>query len=296
MTLATSAWGPAVPSPSGSTSALVPLAAEELDAWAQLVGDRLGLAFPRDRRQPLRRGLAARMRATQCVDLAAYLELLHAVPWEWDGLIDALTVRETEFFRQPQTFDAISGYILPELLRERAQSGRRAVRIWSAGCSEGDEVYSLAMLVREQLVKPDAWDVRVAGSDINANAIEAASVGRYPTQRVRRVPARLRERSFEREPGTDTVRMRPELRALTQFRQFNLVGRYWPMAAQDLVVCQNVLFYLRSAAQTLVAERLYRSLAPGGYLILGVAEAPTEPLFGTVRPIVIDGARVYRRS
>jgi chemotaxis methyl-accepting protein methylase len=296
MMLATSPWESSVPPQSGATNTFEPLEAEQLDPWARLVGDRLGLAFPRDRRQPLRRALSARMRATQCVDLAAYLELLNAMPWEWDGLIDALTVRETEFFREPQTFDAISGWILPELLHERAQSGRLAARIWSAGCSEGDEVYSLAMLARECLDEPDAWDMRVAGSDVSAKAIEAAATGRYPTQRVRRVPARLRERYFECETGTDTVRVRPELRALTRFRQFNLVGRYWPMAAQDLVVCQNVLFYLRPAAQTLVAERLYRSLAPGSYLIVGVAEAPTEPLFGTVRPIVIDGARVYRRS
>lgn len=81
-----------------------------------------------------------------------------------------------------------------------------------------------------------------------------------------------------------------------QFRQLNLVGPYWPLAAQDLIVCENVLFYLRPAARTLVLERLYRSLAPRGYLMVGPAEAPTEPLFGVVRPFVVDGVRAFRRA
>ena len=267
---------------------------DRLDHWEQLVGERLGLAFPRERESQLQRALAGRMRVTRCDDLRAYADLLRVKPWEWDGLTDALTVRETEFFRQPQTFEAVGNVLLPDLLK--ARSGRRALRIWSAGCSEGDEAYSLAMLALDGLADSDGWRVRVTGSDISARAIAAASTGCYAAERLRRVPDVLRDRYFDNAPGSDVARVGRKLREPTQFRQHNLVGRYWPMAAQDLIVCQNVLFYLRPAAQTLVIERLYRSLAPGGYLIVGVAEAPMEPLFGAVRPIVIDGARIYRRS
>jgi chemotaxis protein methyltransferase CheR len=272
--------------------------ADELEPWARLIGDRLGLDYPPERRRLLRRALTARLRATGCASLGDYAGLLTAVPWEWDRLIDVLTVRETEFFRQPDVFEALRATLLPALLRERAESGRLVLRIWSAGCSEGDEVYSLAMLVHADLPEPWLWDVRISGTDLSAGAIEAARLGRYRAERLRRTPAALRQRYVEPAPdGTPADQLiGTELRALVRFRQLNLVGPYWPMASQDLIVCQNVLYYLRPAARALVLERLYRSLAPHGYLIVGPAEAPTEPLFGTVRPVVVDGVRAYRRA
>lgn len=285
------------PAPIG-TLARTPLSAAELEPWVRLIGDRLGLDYPTDRAQPLRRALTARMRATNCGGLRHYADLLATLPWEWDRFIDALTVRETEFFRQPDVFAALSGTLYPALLAERARSGRLALRIWSAGCSEGDEAYSLAMVAHAALLEPWRWDVRVVGTDLSASAIELAGAGRYRAARLRRMPAELKGRYLEALPdaGDADYRVSDELRRLVQFRQLNLVGPYWPMAAQDLIVCQNVLFYLRSAARALVLERLYRSLAPHGYLIVGPAEAPTEPLFGVVRPIVIDGVRAYRRT
>jgi len=210
---------------------------------------------------------------------------------EWDGLIERLTNHETSFFRHPPSFEALRTSILPELRDRRAPGGR--ISVWSAGCSTGQEAYSLAMLAADTAAS--APDVMVWGSDISHAAIKIARSGRYGHRAVATVPAGYRERFF-RSAGDDSMEFDvvDDVQQRVRFRTTNLVEPVGFQPSHDIIFCHNVLIYFSPAAVTRAVTWLASCLAVGGFLLLGPGEAPSERPAG-LEAIAVNGVRVFQR-
>jgi len=261
-----------------------------------LLQSAAGLVFDDARRDSLDGSIGERMRATGSGTAAEYLDRL-VEPVEQQRLLDEVTVQETHFFRNVPQMLALQTRVLPELLRH-AERGDRRLRFWSAGCSTGEEAYSLAVLLRELLPRTDGWDVRVLATDLSQRALATARTATYGARSLQHVSAERLARFFVAEPD-GRHRLRPEVRELVELRRHNLVGEEPPRDAQDLVLCRNVTIYFDRETTRGVIGRLHGCLRDGGYLLLGhsetlwrLSDAFTLVPLGAGR----DAAYVYRRT
>jgi chemotaxis protein methyltransferase CheR len=212
-----------------------------------------------------------------------------------DGLqhavVDAMTTNETSWFRDRHPFDAIGSRILPDLLARRA--AERQLSIWSAGCSSGQEPYSVAMVLHAQLALHPGWQVRVLGTDLSREMLAKASAGRYGQLEVNRgLPATMLVNHFERS-GTDWV-VKEHIRRLVEFRWLNLAEPAEPALPRfDVVLLRNVLIYFDQETKQRVLARVRRVLRPDGYLFLGGAET-TLNVDDAFEPVQYDRATCYR--
>ena len=242
----------------------------------------------------LRRRIAVRMRARGVHTYADYARLLDHDDAEYERLLDALTINVTKLFRNWETYDAIERQVVPELLRRPDP----ALRVWSAGCSSGEEPYSLAILFHRQAeragVLPQlARRLEVLGSDIDRGVLAAAERGVYQHAAFADTPADLRERYFRPEPGGLAVV--PEIRPLVRFERRDLLADPPPARGLHLITCRNVIIYFDRATQEALFERFHHALAPGGFLVLGKVETllgHTRTLFATVEP----RERIFRKQ
>jgi chemotaxis methyl-accepting protein methylase len=238
----------------------------------------------------LRRRIAVRMRARGVHRFADYAALLDRDSVEYERLLDTLTINVTKLFRNWSTFDAIGRTVVPILWEGSA----RPIRTWSAGCSSGEEPYSLAILFHRHAAlrgeSIDASRVHILGSDIDRASLDAARRGQYPEAAFADTPADLRRRYFSVRPPFEVV---PEIRPLVSFERRDLIVDP-PQSGMHLIVCRNVLIYFDRTTQEALFQRFHDALAPGGYLVLGKVETllgPTRSLFSAVDP----RERIFRR-
>src|SRR4051794_17292613 len=237
------------------------------------------------------------MRACGCATVAEYLRMLaqaDAVE-ERQALLDEVTIPETHFFRNPPQIRALRQHVLPELMRQAA--GRKRLRIWSAGCSTGEEPYTIAMLIRELLPAASDWDVRVVATDVSTRALAAARRGQYAERAfVMTDPVDL-QRFFVLDAQARTWVVRDEVRELVEFRHHNLVTDPPPFAEGelDLVLCRNVTIYFDRTTTKRLMQRLHGCLHDGGYLFLGHAETLWQ-LSSDFALVSLGDAFVYRRA
>ncbi len=249
----------------------VVLSDRDLGRLRRLLADAAGLTFDDSRRESLAYGLSERLRSTGIADVSAYLDLVSdpRSP-ERQSLLDEVTIQETHFLRNPPQMQALRSQVLPELI-SAAQAGGRRLRIWSAGCSTGEEAYTLALLLRELLPSTKGWDVRVLATDLSEGALAAARTRTYGERAVQLVsPAQLR-RFFRRTPAGRYV-VREEVAELVSFSRHNLVLDVPPAGGLDLVLCRNVTIYFSRETTRALVSRIHASLRDGGYLLVGHAE------------------------
>lgn len=248
------------------------LTSEEFDVLRSHLARAAGLSFDDSRRESMAYSVAERLRGTGAADVASYLGLL-TDPTESQLLLDEVTIQETHFFRNPPQVRALRDHVVPELLRYAEAHGRR-LRIWSAGCSTGEEPYTLAMVLRELLPNTQGWDVKVIATDISARALEAARRGCYGDRAVKMASPQDLARFFTptAEGGHE---VRQEVRDLVEFRHHNLVTEAPPVRPGehiDLILCRNVTIYFARDTTRALVNRLHASLREGGYLCLGHSE------------------------
>ena len=270
---------------------MTPLTDGEFGRLRALLAEAAGLVFDDSRREALALSVGERLRACGAAGVAAYLDRLDE-PAERAALLDEVTVQETHFFRNPPQVAALRTHVLPEL-RQAARHQR--LRVWSAGCSTGEEPYTLAVLLHA-LVPPD-WDVQVLGTDVSGRALGVAAAARYGQRAARLVPPADRARAFHALPGGG-CEVRPEVRRLVALRQHNLVTEPAPYrdGEVDLVLCRNVTIYFDRGTTRALVERFARVLRPGGYLLLGSAETLWQ-VTDSFDVVPLDGGQafVYRR-
>jgi chemotaxis protein methyltransferase CheR len=269
----------------------------EFGALAQLLYRAAGLAFDEARRESLAFSVYERLRATGCADVTSYLALLDSSKGadERQALLDEVTIPETHFFRNPPQIRALRQYVLPELLRQA--SSRRSLRIWSAGCSTGEEPYTIAMLIRELLPPAADWDISIVATDISTRALAAARAGRYAERSfVMTDPIDL-QRFFVLDTDRGNYEVRDEVRELVDFRHHNLVTEPPPFqpGELDLILCRNVTIYFDRDTTRSLMQRLHTSLRVGGYLFLGHAETLWQ-ISDDFTLVTLGDAFVYRRQ
>lgn len=240
-----------------------------------------GLDFPPGRRAGIERPIQAAMDRLQVASVSALVDALGDVrnEDELERLVASLTIGETHFFRNHPQVDAIQRVILPNLIDLRRRD--RRLRIWSAGCSSGEEAYSVAIALDMLLPDRDRWTIEIVGTDINDVAITKAREGLYGEWSFRGVPQSIRRRYFAAEGRR--FRLDPAIRQMVTFRELNLVSDTYPSrqsntAEMDLILCRNVLIYFRPETINAVVTRLERAVAPGGWMMAGHAESPM-PIF-----------------
>jgi chemotaxis protein methyltransferase CheR len=250
----------------------ISLTTEQFQTLRALLSDVAGLVFDDTRRESMAYSIAERLRETGARDVTSYLARLEDAG-ERQRLVDEVTIQETHFFRNPPQVRALRQYVLPELLRHAEKNGRR-LRIWSAGCSTGEEPYSIAMLIRELLPSTDGWDVKVLATDVSQRALDAARSARYGARAVINASPEELARFFV--AGEDhSYEVRPEIRELVEFRHHNLVTEPVPFPSNeriDLVLCRNVTIYFSRDTTRELMKRLHTCLRDGGYLFLGHSE------------------------
>jgi chemotaxis protein methyltransferase CheR len=224
--------------------------------------------------------------------LAELLAELRGAPWNalQRKVVEAMTTNETTFFRGARPFEWLRRTVFPDLIARRAD--RRRLDIWCAGCSSGQEPYSVAMLLREDFPALARWRVRFLATDISRRVLERARAGRYSHLEVSRglPPAFLA--AYFREDG-DEWEIREDIRALVEFREMNLAGPWTLGGEMDLVLMRNVLIYFDHDTRREILARLRRVLSPGGYLMLGTAEG-TDPLDDGFERVESVRAALYR--
>jgi chemotaxis protein methyltransferase CheR len=254
---------------------------------------RAGLSFPESRLPDLEAGVRRAMASTGTGDIRAFAQRLETEAAVFDALIGNVTVGETYFFREPAQFEVLRSRVLPDLRRGLTDGAK--LRVWSAGCASGEEPYSLAILLEEQGLAEQAT---VLGTDVSRAALQRAREASYGIWSLRGSPGATASPNFERRGDRFLVNAR--LRGRVEFRYLNLAESNYPSpengtAELDLILCRNVLIYFDAETVRQVAQRLYRCLKPGGWLLMGPSDPPLWDC-APFRTRVTDGCVVYQRE
>ncbi len=252
--------------------------AEQLDRYARLIYDKIGVAISPQKATLLSNRLRRRLRATglDCYD--SYFELLKKTPAsdpEWDAFLQEVTTHETYLFRDQTHWDWLQDVYTPELVASaRAGSRQAKLRVWSAACSTGDEAYTIACCLADRL---SGWTIDILGTDVGAGAVETARQGVFGERAMRLVPPVLRQRFFQKAAHPKSWEAKPNLRAMLRFKVHNLLE---PLKESpfDLIVLKNVLIYFDTKSKHKVLNHVRRLLRPDGALITGPAEGVSELL------------------
>ena len=237
----------------------------------------------------LERRIRKRMAEVSAHTYSEYLDRVHQNAKEVDLLLNTILINVTEFFRDPQAWEALHTQILPTILRSLKPGD--TLRAWCAGCASGEEPYSLAILVSDCLGDKLAdYDIKIYGTDIDEEALAIARRGEYAAERLRRIRPEWRERCFT---GGARMRINREQRRLVIFGRSNLITDA-PISHCQLIICRNLLIYFDAATQKQILARMHYALEAGGVLFLGKAESKLSesPLF---RPLNLRW-RLFQRS
>ncbi|HEY3175265.1 MAG TPA: CheR family methyltransferase [Candidatus Polarisedimenticolia bacterium] len=251
-----------------------PLDHDDLERFKGILGASLGLSFDDSKTQELADALSARVRATRSSGASSYLTHLESrekSKEELRALASLLSVGETSFFRYPAHFRALAEVALPARMKAREED--RALRVLSAGCASGEEAYSIAILLSEQIGDADPWRVTIEAIDFNPDAIRRARDGRYASWSLRETPPEILGRCFA--PSGGSFLLEPRIREMVSFEERNLLDdgpAFWRPESFDIILCRNVIIYFSPEAIQTVISRLSRSLAIGGYLFMGHSE------------------------
>ncbi|TAN09622.1 MAG: chemotaxis protein CheR [Chitinophagaceae bacterium] len=272
--------------------------------WSKLsahIAQTMGLHFPPQRWEELKRGLAGAARDSGFEDAAKYVDWTLSVPPSTEQiqvLASHLTIGETYFFRDQKTLDALVQTILPELIRSRRGHDQR-LRVWSSACSSGEEPYTLAILLHQLLPDLRDWQVSIMATDINPHFLRKATAGSYGEWSFRNAPTWLKQRYFKRTPE-GRYAIIPEIRKLVTFAHLNLVENDYLLPtininAMDIIFCRNVLMYFTPSQVDRVIGRLSRALVEGGWLAVGPSET-SKALFPRFVSVNFPDAILFRKG
>lgn len=243
---------------------------DEFKLFSTLIYNESGIAIKQSKKDYLQAKLQKRLQAHQ---LSSYFRYYKLITDRSNGqrelldLVESLTINETSFFRNRPQFDLFSDAVIPELKARKSED--RKIRIWSAGCSTGQEAYSIAMLLLSHLGFPKAWDIRILASDISYRVLESAQKGLYTEHEADSVHPGFRKEFFERVNGHYQVK--PAVRSLVVFDYHNLKHEHG-FTGMDIIFCRNVMIYFDRDEQRRLIEKFHRSLIGDGYLFLGHSE------------------------
>ena len=268
------------------------LTAGDFSRLSSFIEAELGIRMPESKRVMLESRLVKRLRQLSLRDFPSYIEYVFSEEGrasELINMIDAVTTNKTDFFREADHFEFLLSRILPAYSRERRPEPRR---FWSAGCSTGEEPYTLAMVLEEYRTKDPAFAYTIFASDLSTQALAKAEEAVYPESQAEPVPMSFKKRHFlrSRNHAQGLVRIKPELRSKVSFARLNFMDEHYPVEYSfDVVLCRNVIIYFERRVQERILERILRHLRPGGWLLVG----HSETLAGMPLPIRSVAPTIY---
>jgi chemotaxis protein methyltransferase CheR len=255
---------------------MMELSSEHFKKLSHQIYVRLGLEFDEKKLYFLQKRVEKRMAILGFRDPQEYVFLLcyaDSVGKEMQALANLITTNETYMFREFEQLEAFANCCLPEVLSEKQNRGEQKIRIWSAGCSSGEEPYSLAIILQEVFPQSQFWDCEIVATDIDENILEEAAAARYWWRSVREVPPAYLEKHFIQDGERYTIR--PNIASMVSFKHLNLSDRIAMRAMRnfDFVFCRNVLIYFDDVSRKSTVDHFYNALNHGGYLFLGHSES-----------------------
>ncbi|MGB6431107.1 MAG: protein-glutamate O-methyltransferase CheR [Candidatus Acidiferrales bacterium] len=242
----------------------------ELDEIRVLIEQRSGIQFDESRERFFSTRVIEHLRERGFADSTAMFRRIASSNSEYDALLERLLTQETSFFRYPAVYQALVRRILTELQAKKFWEKDRTLRIWSAGCSTGEEPYSIAIAIADALEFADAWNVEILATDISQRALKHAERGVYGRRALENLTPDQIKTHFAAD-GTH-FKVRPRLRRWITFSPMNLAQAVY-VGRMDCIFCMNVLIYFSDEQRHWVLQRFYDALEPGGYLFLGHSES-----------------------
>lgn len=247
-----------------------PLSDTDFNAIAEKVYSACGIVLGPHKREMVYSRLARRIRANNLNSFAEYLDYLDShYEAEFSSFINSITTNLTSFFREGHHFEYLDEVVIPLILKHN-QANKR-VRIWSAGCSTGEEPYTLAMTIMDRF--PKSWDVKILATDLDSNVLERAKAGEYSANSITGLSAEHLKRFFLKSVDGSTYKVKPEVQNYVHFKRLNLLEP-WPMKGPfDVIFCRNVLIYFDKDTKDRLFKGYFNMLAPHGHLFIGHSES-----------------------
>ncbi len=263
---------------------------------AQFVTSELGIKMPDSKLSMVNSRLLRRVRDLGLNSVEEYAKYFFdpSHGHEREQFINAITTNKTEFFREPAHFDYLTGVALPELARNAAAGFAWRVKVWSAGCSSGEEPYTLAMVLAEYAAGRPGFDFAILGTDVSTRVLYHARAGIYQEAQIAPIPAGLLRKYVwqSRKRGEALVRIAPDLRRKITFERLNFMDEdYGFRDLFHVVFFRNVMIYFDRPTQEAVVNKICRNLAPGGYLFVGHSES----LAGLDIPVKLVKTSIFRK-
>jgi chemotaxis protein methyltransferase CheR len=267
------------------------LSEHELSEIRMLIEERTGICFDASRERFFSTRVEEHLRAKSFERGTDLLRAMRKSNLEYEALLERLLTQETSFFRYPGVYEAFEKRVLPELHVKKFWSNPRTLRIWSAGCSTGEEPYSIAMTVSDSGSFAESWNAEILATDVGRQALKHAERGIYSGRTLGNVNETQLAAHFTACGGGQQVRSR--LRKMISFTQMNLASAVY-VGRMDVIFCMNVLIYFSEERRRALVRRFYETLEPGGYLFLGHSESISKmPV--KFQAIVLNDCILYRK-
>ena len=267
------------------------LSEHELSEIRMLIEERTGICFDASRERFFSTRVKEHLRAKGLERGTDLLRAMRKSNVEYEALLEGLLTQETSFFRYPSVYEAFEKRVLPELHVKKFWKNPRTLRIWSAGCSTGEEPYSIAITIADSLSFSDSWNVEILATDVGRHALKHAERGVYAGRSLASVSPERLATHFSLVPGGHQVK--PKLRKMVTFAQMNLASAVY-VGRMDMIFCMNVLIYFSEERRRSLVQRFYDTLEPGGYLFLGHSESISKmPV--KFQAIVLNDCILYRK-
>ncbi|MDD2309868.1 MAG: protein-glutamate O-methyltransferase [Desulfuromonadaceae bacterium] len=254
------------------------LSDREFQRFSTFIYDHAGIKMPPAKKTMLEARLQKRLKANSIHSFEEYANYVFSPEGraaELIHLIDVVTTNKTDFFREPGHFDFMVKTAIPSILSSRENLRHDPLRLWSAGCSTGEEPYTLAMVLSEYAIGRPDFRALITASDICTQVLQTAKTGIYPEERTDPIPLNLKKKYLtrSREKSRSLVRIAPHVRSLVSFRRINFMDDNLGIAEKmDIIFCRNVVIYFDKPTQQTLMRKFYNQLKPGGYLFIGHSE------------------------
>lgn len=256
----------------------------------QLAYEYAGIALSESKRNLLYSRLSRRLRVLGLETFSEYRELLDRDQREIENFINSISTNHTKFFREAHHFDHMRTHIAVPFTQNAAVTGNRRLRIWSAGCSTGEEPYTIAVVLKREIRDFRGYDVRILATDIDTDVLTKAGHGEFASATIDEVPKTYLEYFT---PVGDKVAMDAEIKSLIAFRRLNLMNEPWPFRGKfDAIFCRNVMIYFDGPTKAKLIQRFVQQIKPGGWLYIGHSES----LIGAHPGLQSAGRTIYRRD
>ena len=263
----------------------------ELSEIRMFIEERTGIHFDESRERFFSTRVREYVREKGFEHGTDLLRAIRKTNVEYEAFLETLLTQETSFFRYPAVYETFEKRVLPELHVKKFWKNPRTLRIWSAGCSTGEEPYSIAITIGDSLSFSDAWNVEILATDVGRQALKQAERGIYSGRSIGAVSEKQLAAHFAQTDGGYEVK--PRLRKMITFAQMNLASAVY-VGRMDLIFCMNVLIYFSEERRRTLVQRFYDSLEPGGYLFLGHSESISKmPV--KFQAIVLNDCILYRK-